>query len=30
MIYLVRRRYEAACLDRAADHAEQDAALGGR
>ena len=30
MIYLVRRRYEAACLDRAADHAEQAAALGGR
>jgi heme exporter protein C len=30
MIYLVRRRYEAACLDRAADHAAQAAALGGR
>ena len=29
MIYLVRRRYEAACLDRAAEHAEQAAALGG-
>ncbi len=28
MIYLVRRRYEAMCLDRAADHAEQAAALG--
>jgi heme exporter protein C len=30
MIYLVRRRYEAACLDRAAEHAEQAAALGGK
>ena len=30
MIYLVRRRYEALCLDRAADHAEQAAALGGK
>ncbi len=27
MIYLVRRRYEAACLDRAADHAAEAAAL---
>ena len=30
MIYLVRRRYEAACLDRAAEHAEQAVALGGK
>jgi heme exporter protein C len=29
MIYFVRRRYEAACLDRAADHAAEAAALGG-
>jgi heme exporter protein C len=29
MIYFVRRRYEALCLDRAADHVVQAAALGG-
>jgi heme exporter protein C len=29
MIYFVRRRYEALCLDRAADHAAEAAALGG-
>ena len=29
MIYFIRRRYEAACLERAAEHAAQDAALGG-
>jgi heme exporter protein C len=28
MIYFIRRRYEAACLERAAEHAAQDAALG--
>lgn len=28
MIYFIRRRYEAACLERAAEHAVQDAALG--
>jgi heme exporter protein C len=29
MIYFVRRRYEALCLERAADHAAEAAALGG-
>jgi heme exporter protein C len=29
MIYFVRRRYESMCLDRAADHAVEAAALGG-
>lgn len=29
MIYFVRRRYEALCLDRAAEHAAEAAALGG-
>jgi heme exporter protein C len=29
MIYFVRRRYESLCLDRAADHAAEAAALGG-
>jgi heme exporter protein C len=29
MIYFVRRRYESMCLDRAADHAAEAAALGG-
>ena len=28
MIYFIRRRYEVACLERAAEHAAQDAALG--
>jgi len=28
-IYFVRRRYEAACLERAAEHAAEAAALGG-
>ena len=30
MIYFIRRRYEAACLERAAEHAAEAVALGGR
>src|SRR6476646_1770898 len=30
MIYFIRRRYEAALMERAAEHAAEDAALGGR